>query len=689
MTRKKTTTAQKTQQPPLDGSYERAATVVPKTANADQRKVQAVVATETPVLMFDWDRMDYVDEILLSDGVQLPDQVPLVDTHRVGSVQDVLGSSREFSVDAQGRILAWNYFADTESARDAWELVSGGYVTDNSVRYRVNDRKSIFIDPGKSRKVRGKTYQNNGDRALKLSTEWELVHNCICPHGADQAAKMRTLDESKKERTMFTKEQLDYVRSLGLSPEDLDDNVIQVFLDQRTAAEPTPAADPTPGPDALERAKAEGIAAEKNRVEQIRDLNAGNLVPADIVERAISTGLNVDQARQLFLESIQANRVEIGAPNVIAGNRSVNARHLEIALCSRARVPEKTLISRHSDQDVNVALEEFQELTLLDVCRASLQFEGKVVPRNKRDMIRAAFSTYTLPQALSNTANVTALMAYQNAPATWRNWCSIGSVADFKAHTRVRVTDMGDLETVENKGTFTHGSAQEEYETITAKTRGKLFAVSRNDIVNDNIDALVRTPAAFGRKAATKISDLVYTSLMANGNMSDGIALFNASHSNLNTSAALTKDTLAAAIQGFRNQTDLDGDPIDVSPFGLLVPPNLENTARSLLESDLLIITGSTNSTVPASNVLRGTMTPIVEPRLENSNFTGNSTTTWYVTGDPSQHDTLEVAFLNGQENPVVEQFDMDPNTLGITYRVYVDVGVAPMDYRTLQKNTA
>ena len=107
------------------------------------------------------------------------------------------------------------------------------------------------------------------------------------------------------------------------------------------------------------------------------------------------------------------------------------------------------------------------------------------------------------------------------------------------------------------------------------------------------------------------------------------------------------------------------------------------------MESDLLIITGSTDSTVPASNVLRGSMQPVIEPRLENSNFTGYSTSTWYVSANPGQHDTLEVAFLNGQQNPTVEQFDMDPSQLGVTYRVYIDVGVAPMDWRTLQQNTA
>jgi hypothetical protein len=40
------------------------------------------------------------------------------------------------------------------------------------------------------------------------------------------------------------------------------------------------------------------------------------------------------------------------------------------------------------------------------------------------------------------------------------------------------------------------------------------------------------------------------------------------------------------------------------------------------------------------------------------------------------------VCFLNGQQAPTIESFDFDPNTLGLTTRVYHDFGVSQLEYR-------
>ena len=44
----------------------------------------------------------------------------------------------------------------------------------------------------------------------------------------------------------------------------------------------------------------------------------------------------------------------------------------------------------------------------------------------------------------------------------------------------------------------------------------------------------------------------------------------------------------------------------------------------------------------------------------------------------------FEVAYLNGIETPTVEYFgiEVDPGTLGVTWRVYYDFGVALAEWR-------
>ncbi|NIA17283.1 MAG: Clp protease ClpP, partial [Planctomycetes bacterium] len=279
---------------------------------------------------------------------------------------------------------------------------------------------------------------------------------------------------------------------------------------------------------------------------------------------------------------------------------------------------------------------------------------------------------------------------YNDVPQTWRNWCNIGSVSDFKTVTRARLTDTGSLEEVGSGGEVQYGGAEEEYEQYNIATYAKNFAITRVQIINDDLGALTRQPRNMGILANQKVADLVYTSLLANGNMQDGTALFHADHSNLNAGAALTAATLRAAVTAYYKQTDKAGKPIGIAPKYLVVPPDLMLNAMELIKSPAIILAGSTDTERGAHNVLADLMLEVVsDSRMSNSTFTGYSTTTWYLTADPRVTDTLEVAFLNGKQTPTLERFNPGPDRMGLIHRVYQDAGVKPLDFRTMQKNTA
>ena len=312
------------------------------------------------------------------------------------------------------------------------------------------------------------------------------------------------------------------------------------------------------------------------------------------------------------------------------------------------------------------------------------------MPTGREAIIRAAFSTTSLPKILGNTAHLSMLRGYDQFPATWRRWCSTGSVNDFKLHTRARLTVAGNLVLLNNNGEVESSSVTEEYEQLSVSTYARNVGFTRQNIINDDLGFLTRQRMRDGNAAARKISQLVYAHLLANGNMHDSIALFHASHSNLLTSSALTSATLAAAITSFRNQTDKAGEAINVEPAFMLVSPTLEYTAKTLLESDMLIGRGDDELPSGNKNVHQGIVLPIIEPRLSNTNYTGYSTTTWYLTGSPAAVDTLEVAFLNGMQNPTMNTFaNPTPDVLGITFQVYQDVGVKALDWRGMTKATA
>lgn len=149
-----------------------------------------VLTTEAPATVFDWEQWDFVDEILLMDGMVHPPQVPLLDAHSRYSVEDILGSVAEFDRAETGghqAIEATIRFASDDKAQRTLAKVRDGHLTDGSVGYRVT--RSLYIPDGQEAAVAGRLYQG----PVKISTGWELKEFSMTPIGADTLAKVRSV----------------------------------------------------------------------------------------------------------------------------------------------------------------------------------------------------------------------------------------------------------------------------------------------------------------------------------------------------------------------------------------------------------------------------------------------------------------------------------------------------------------
>lgn len=190
------------------GLYTRAARMSPSTVNEEQRSVQAVIASETPVRMFDWDDWEVVDEVLTMEGLRtIPDHIPLLDNHSRWSNKDVIGSCRDIAKEAT-QLLGRNYFARDVESDKIFKKVVDGHIRDNSIGYRVMAYEKL--QPGESRTIRGREWTAGPDRPMKIATDWELRENSITPIGADSTAKMRSkmseLSKSRGSKVVETKE---------------------------------------------------------------------------------------------------------------------------------------------------------------------------------------------------------------------------------------------------------------------------------------------------------------------------------------------------------------------------------------------------------------------------------------------------------------------------------------------------
>ena len=645
------------------------------------------------------------------DGIDLPERVPFVDSHDRSTIVNQLGSTTDIRVEGS-KVVAKNIFSSTDEGQRAWTLTKEGHLNTNSIGYQVD--RSVFIEPGKTKTIKGRDFTAGQDRGLRVTTKWRIFENSAVVIPADKGAINRELDNSKantmKQRSiLYWSNNMNYeewLKNRGIDLESLDESQraeLKKDFELINKKPDEPANEPKRtksdnADDIVDRAKAkiklkdDAVQEELNRQKAIRELG-GSDIPQEVILECIESRKTIEESQAIFFQILKSARAHIGIPAIQIRDNNYEKEDYEATLLMRAGF-ENMVVKEYGEQRAEKA-HQMRDLCLHDLCIRSIILDGKQVPYGRDELIRTAFSGTTLPYLLGAVANKSALAGYREAPATWRSWCSTGSASDFKTNTRVRMTDTGELLEVGNAGEIAHGSASEEFEQFSIATYAKMFSVTRANIINDDLQAFTQTPQKMGRKAGLLVSKLVYTHLLANGNMGDGTALFVSTHSNLNTSTSLDVGGtgLSTSIQAFRQQTDSDGQPIDVEPAILLIPPELETTARLLLESMYTIATSTdidgTIGTTPSNNIFRGKLELVVENRLSNSNYTGYSATSWYVAGKPGTVDTVEVAFLNGRQEPTVERFDATPDTLGVIYRVYLDVGVKALDWRGLQKNTA
>lgn len=247
---------------------------------------------------------------------------------------------------------------------------------------------------------------------------------------------------------------------------------------------------------------------------------------------------------------------------------------------------------------------------------------------------------------LGSNMHRTLIQAYREVPMQWSSYCRTTSVSDFRSADRIAGSEAEDLLDLGpgGVGPYQDSALTEQKYSIRAKTKGRAFSVTRQAIINDDLNYLTQQPLRFGRAAArTLATDVVVNTLEANATAYDGTALFHSSHGNLDTGAG--SGLTAANVNEARvaiSRAEFEGQPMNLTARHLVVPPELEATARVILESESIPQPGTG---IGDLNFMRNSLNLIVEPML-------TSTTAWYVFADPADVPVVEIAFLNGKSEP-------------------------------------
>lgn len=265
---------------------------------------------------------------------------------------------------------------------------------------------------------------------------------------------------------------------------------------------------------------------------------------------------------------------------------------------------------------------------------------------------------------------------------TWKQIVSdIVPIKDFRTQRRMRMGGYGNLPTVGQGINYTAlTSPGDEEATYSPTKRGGTEDLTFEMIRNDDVGAIRRIPRELGRAAAQTLHEFVFDFIDGNAAIYDAVALFDAAHNNLGTTA-ISAAELQAAIQAMRDQTvagsskALGGANM---PKHVLVPNELLRAAWELVTSSVKIITADT-ATTPNFFTQFGINLIVVDYWTDANN--------WYLVADPGRIPTMELGFLDGKEEP--ELFVQDQETVGslfeadkITYKIRHIYGGAVLDYR-------
>lgn len=319
---------------------------------------------------------------------------------------------------------------------------------------------------------------------------------------------------------------------------------------------------------------------------------------------------------------------------------------------------------------------EYRAHSVLDLVGDLAVARGERINLRDRDGLleRAvgAHSTSDFPLLLADAANKSLLANYQAAAPTYRQWAARRQFRDFREHSFLRIGDFPEFKEILENGETRYGTISENAEKVRAKEFGTGIAIGRRALINDDLSALSDFSSLIAIRAASDENRKVYALLAANGQLSDGKALFHADHKNLaSAAAAISVESIGLAVAALRKQTGLDGIVLNLQPRFLIVGPDKELEARKIIAA----ITATKAADV---NPWAGSLELIVDGEIS-----GN---TWYVAVAPEAAPSIVYGYVAGAEGPQIRT-EIDFDTRAVKVAAGLDFAAGAIDFRGLQKN--
>ena len=619
-------------EPQRRSMYEEA--IICRTEGADSRQAELSLSSEEPC------RRWFGVEILSHDA----EAVDLSRLQEIGVVlfnhdrDRVIGRVLSVRLDeVTHRLRAVIQFDEDEESERVYQKVRSGTLKGVSVGYAVDVWEEV--------KAGATSTNGRFTGPCEVATRWTPYELSIVSVPADATVGVGRSFTENGDGTMGDKEK-------------------DIVEREQVPAVPLPTTTESSDAPDVEAMRQEAVAEERQRVREI-----GTMCRQFGVDDAkfIADGMSVEGVRAAILTQLAEERKAQAVTVQVDEMDKFRAAATDgLALRAGLAVEKKT-----------AGADKYRGKRMLRLAAECVEREMGKSTRTMDDetIVREALTgTGAFPGILSNVAHKSMAQAYQTAPTTYQLWVAHGSNSDFKDATRYRLSEADTLEKLNESGEFKASGVSEHMAKTSIATYGRMFSITRQAIINDDLGALQQLPAIYGAAARRMINKMVYKVLQDNTKI-EGKELFHSDRNNLHA-VDISIPGLAKMKAAMAKQKNIAGlEYLNIQPAFLICPVELEVTAAQLISS---VVDPTKANATP--NPFANKMTVVSEPELEDAKA-------FYLAAAAGVAPTIEVTSLNGNLTPVMEraeQFD----TLGIKWRIYMDVGVNLLDYRGIQKST-
>jgi hypothetical protein len=577
------------------------------------------------------------------------------------------------------------------------------------VSVEVAPKKLELVKAGKSAVVNGNVFEG----PVYVARKSELFGLAFVSQGAfesNQVSIAAMMDEPEMETTeaddeAFAKFASDHGFDVMTMSEEERAALEVLFMSQSSSDEPVTASLFNPQVIRAEATKTYDLIEAKvlEYEDTIKDQQVVESIQATAFDKMQSLK-RIAAAERYTSDRFQKESTKILAELSLELIRAERPKGPGIISSSRDTIMDSKLIEAHFIRKIageNAAIRFFGERVVEaerasgltsthDVCKAINHQNGNVthdgiqatIINAMRPILASGPTNISLPNILNNVANKVLLLGYEEYPSAIFDIAEVKSVKDFKDNPDIRMSAGENLAVLAPGGEIKHGTLSEE-NVFNRKvdTYAQMRMIDRRDLVNDDLRAFDQLQKIDGAAAKRTLINLFWQVWMTGAG-----SFWHANNANLlTTGTALSIANLGKGISAMRKQTDSKGNVLDMMPTYLVVPPELESTAKPIVNSAQIIGAGSVSPDGnPMYQIVRAVIT---EPRLSNAGYTNNSLTAWYLSAQ-KQAGAIVISFLEGKDSPTVETELADFNKLGLQMRVYHDFGVSLGDPKAAFKAT-